>query len=855
MNQNEELLIDTFSGLAQRETEFLHHAITALVSTLDIDQVLVKLLDYLKQVVPFQSACVFLQSDDKKLLRTVACSGFTDVDQVIGIDYPTKDPLIEIIYSTGKPLILEDAQKDERFKGWGKTKGVRGWMGIPLIARGEVFGLLTLDSYQVAAYSSKNANLAQAFANQAAIAIENTRLFEAAQQRAEEANTLRKAAAAVTETLQQDEAIQRILEQLSRVIPYDSASVQLKMGDYLEIVGGRGWEDTSTVIGLRIPVPGNNPNTLVLQQRTPHILSDARSFEPSFRQKPHNHIRSWLGVPLIVQDRVIGMLALDSTQVNYYTPHHADLVAAFADQVAIVLENARLYSAQRQRADELSTLFLTSAAMSAHIELDQVLAEITNQTTNALNGTSCYVSLVDEDSRSAKVVAEYYSSDANPVERRSSIGISYSLSGHDLKQISNNQAIVTHISDLNGDTATIEELTAYNGKTCLSMPLIARGRVIGELALWDSRTERIFTDSEIRLGQTIANQAAIALEQARLYEVERQRVEQLDALRATAADITAELELSKLLEIILKRAIALISATGGDLGLYDEDTSQLIIVTSHNMGKDYTGTKMDLGEGVMGHVAETFKPLIIQDYEAWEGRSPQYLDGPWHAAMSSPLTVHGRLVGTIGIVDSDHNRQFTSDDLNLLNLFAQQAAIAIRNAQLHAEVQRLAATDSLTGLYNRRGLFELGEREVERVRRFKHPLAAIMLDIDHFKQVNDSYSHAVGDQVLKVLAELCKSELREIDLIGRYGGEEFAILLPETNEISAITVAERLRMSVEKKPIETSRGEISITISLGVTTAGPDAPELPILLDHADTAMYTAKIAGRNRVSITRIQP
>jgi diguanylate cyclase (GGDEF)-like protein len=855
MHSDSDLLVDKLSTLAHGEDEFLRQAITSLVSTLDIDEVLEKLLLYIKQIVPFESACVFLQTDDKNYLRSVACSGFANADNVIGFNYPIDDPLIKTIQSGATPLILNDAKKDPRFKGWGGTEDIRGWMGIPLISRGQVFGLLTLDSLELAAFSSDDANLVQAFANQAAILIENSRLYEAAYQRAEEADTLRKAVAAVTETLQQDEAIERILVQLGRVVPYDSASVQLKKGGYLEIVGGRGWGRSSSVVGFRFPLPGDNPNTLVIQERKPIILGDAQSYHPSFRIHPHNHISSWMGVPLIVQDRVIGMLALDSKQKDFYTSHHADLVTAFADQVAIVLENARLFSIQRQRADELATLFSTSAAMSAHIELNQVLAEITRQTTLALNGTSCYVSLLNEDNISAKVVAEYYTSDANPAERRSSIGISCPLTSHDLNQFSKNQAIVTHISDPDGDLITIEELTAFNSKTCLSLPLIARSRVIGELALWDSRTERDFNESEIRLGQTIANQAAIALEQARLYEVERQRVEQLDALRATAADITAELELSKLLEIILQRAITLISATGGDLGLYDKGKSQLLIVTSINMGIDYTGTIMALGEGVMGSVAETLQPLIIQDYSSWEGRSPQYQNGPWHAAMSSPLIVHGRLVGTIGIVDSDPERQFTLHDLNLLTLFAQQAAIAIHNAQLHSEVQKMAITDPLTGLYNRRGLFELGEKEIERSLQSRCPIAAIMLDIDHFKQVNDSFSHAVGDQVLKELANRCKDHLRKNDLLGRYGGEEFAILLSDTDEECAIEIAERLRKSVEEKAIETDRGIISITISLGVSVAFENSPELAILLDHADTAMYAAKLAGRNRVSVNQINP
>jgi diguanylate cyclase (GGDEF)-like protein len=165
-------------------------------------------------------------------------------------------------------------------------------------------------------------------------------------------------------------------------------------------------------------------------------------------------------------------------------------------------------------------------------------------------------------------------------------------------------------------------------------------------------------------------------------------------------------------------------------------------------------------------------------------------------------------------------------------------------------MQRIAVTDVLTGIYNRRGLFEAGQREIKRAYRFERPLAAIMLDIDHFKQINDAYSHAIGDQVLQSLAKLCRANLREIDILGRYGGEEFAILLPEANCVDANQVAERLCQLIARTPILTEVGPIHITVSMGVTCTECEATDLAILLDRADTAMYTAKRAGRNRVAV-----
>jgi diguanylate cyclase (GGDEF)-like protein len=165
------------------------------------------------------------------------------------------------------------------------------------------------------------------------------------------------------------------------------------------------------------------------------------------------------------------------------------------------------------------------------------------------------------------------------------------------------------------------------------------------------------------------------------------------------------------------------------------------------------------------------------------------------------------------------------------------------------EVQRLAITDSLTNLYNRRHFSKVGENEVQRVCRYGRSLSAIMLDIDHFKRVNDTFGHKVGDQILQGVAESCRQELRAVDVLGRYGGDEFVILLPENDRVAAGKVAERLRKTIAHRQLNTAKGPIKVTASLGVVSVDCDKPSLETLLSRADKALYVAKKRGRNRVS------
>ncbi len=168
--------------------------------------------------------------------------------------------------------------------------------------------------------------------------------------------------------------------------------------------------------------------------------------------------------------------------------------------------------------------------------------------------------------------------------------------------------------------------------------------------------------------------------------------------------------------------------------------------------------------------------------------------------------------------------------------------------QVLSEVQKLSMTDELTGLYNRRALFEISEREIERSRRFGHTFSLLLMDIDYFKGINDEHGHVTGDEVLQILSEHLRQSLREMDIITRHGGDEFVVILPETSLEKAFEVAERFCNKVAEAPFETQHGLIKITVSIGVTEAPPDSESLDKLLEQADLALYLAKEKGRNRV-------
>jgi diguanylate cyclase (GGDEF)-like protein/PAS domain S-box-containing protein len=322
-----------------------------------------------------------------------------------------------------------------------------------------------------------------------------------------------------------------------------------------------------------------------------------------------------------------------------------------------------------------------------------------------------------------------------------------------------------------------------------------------------------------------------------------------EALRDTAAALSSTLSFEEVLERVLTNVGNVVPHDAVNIMLVEDDKARIVRYHGYReLGREAEALAeaRPIEEKPQLHrMAITHQPLTFSDTLLL----PQWEPGWIRSYAGAPIVIKERLVGFINLIGLTANF-FNKEHAFRLQVFADQAAIAIENARLYAEVQRLATLDDVTGISNRRRLFELGQREFERSRRYGVALAAILLDIDRFKKINDTYGHNHGDQVLTKIASTINQNIREIDLFGRYGGEEFVVLLPQTERECAQEVAERLRGLVAALSFDTPRGTFGVTISLGIALMSADIPSLAILIDRADQAMYAAKQAGRNKVEI-----
>jgi diguanylate cyclase (GGDEF)-like protein len=216
--------------------------------------------------------------------------------------------------------------------------------------------------------------------------------------------------------------------------------------------------------------------------------------------------------------------------------------------------------------------------------------------------------------------------------------------------------------------------------------------------------------------------------------------------------------------------------------------------------------------------------------------------------LSPLLSSQGAVTGLVR-VESPQKDAIDNEDQRLLESLVVLASLSTENAKLYRETQELAITDGLTKLLLRRQLLERLEDELKRAAQSGTPLSFILLDIDHFKAVNDTYGHPAGDKVLREIAQMVKKRVRDVDLCGRYGGEEFAVLLPATDLKGAKLVAERIREGVGREPFELRGESRRITVSLGISSFPGDAQEMEDLIERADEALYRSKERGRDRVT------
>ncbi len=335
----------------------------------------------------------------------------------------------------------------------------------------------------------------------------------------------------------------------------------------------------------------------------------------------------------------------------------------------------------------------------------------------------------------------------------------------------------------------------------------------------------------------------------------RRTVDQLAAFNEIAKALTSTLELRQVLGLVMLKVSELLKPRNWSLILLDPATGLLRFELAVGEGAEkLLQLRLKPGEGIAGAAFATGQARIVEDVRKapdFADRFDQVSDFETRSVLAVPLVSRGRPLGVIELVNGPEDPIFVQGDLEALTGIAEFAAIGIENARNFERVQELTLTDEHTGLYNARHLRSLLEGEVARALRFHHPLSLIFLDLDRFKAVNDTYGHLAGSALLKEVGEVLAGCTRQVDSAFRYGGDEFAVLLVETDAEGARHTALRICDAIRARPFLRASGvEVRLSASLGVAALPDHAQTASALLQCADQAMYQAKAGGRDQVVV-----
>lgn len=386
----------------------------------------------------------------------------------------------------------------------------------------------------------------------------------------------------------------------------------------------------------------------------------------------------------------------------------------------------------------------------------------------------------------------------------------------------------------------------------ICFPLESHDELFGFVALFDGDMQHL----DVHLVELIANRVAsklMQLKKKRDHLLEGSLASSLMALTNTLLSAESKEELYKNL---LETAADLVGAARGSIMLVDKSGQRLQIGFSKGMAEGLAQTiTVKVGEGIAGKVASNGLPLLIDDIEkdprvAISNR-PRFRT---KSLLCMPLKLKDRTIGVINLSDKKNMKAFTEADMNFLASFANLASLMVERTwtmERYSTLEHLSITDPLTGLYNRRFMKNRLEEEISRSTRHGLNISVIFLDLDFFKSYNDYCGHLAGDRALQKTADILKAMVRDMDIVIRYGGEEFCIILPDTAKKEAVVVAERIRQKIEKEsfPGEENLPLGRLTASFGIASFPEDGHTCTTLVHSADMAMYRAKSEGRNRIA------
>jgi len=545
-------------------------------------------------------------------------------------------------------------------------------------------------------------------------------------------------------------------------------------------------------------------------------------------------LRTVVGISLQAKQRVFGVLLLGTPDNRNFTPPELRLLLALGHQIGMAVENSYLIQQTARRSEELHILNEIGRVLSSTLEPDTLFERIYSEMRRLLDVGSMFIAYYDAKSDQVRFEMEVVDGERVPKRTRAS--------GNYLTEY-----IVRTCQPLLIRERFDEEMKRrgierdFAASSICAVPLVLYDRAIGVVAV-HSTHERAFDEGHVELLRVLASEAAVAIENARLFSEEQKKSKQLTLVNNVSSHAITTLNPEEMLSKIAAEIEGALPYDHIGIAILDANAKELVVNAEAGARRDALGRHILIGEGLVGQVARDGQMVVVAEVNV---TSPRPVLPGTASAIALPVTYGENMLGVL-YVESSELCEFPDDDVRLLRTLADLFAGALNNALTFQRAQEQAITDGLTGVKTHRFLMEALSSEWKRSTRANRPFSLVLMDLDRFKFVNDFYGHLEGDVVLQRVGHILEQNCRRSDVVARYGGDEFVILMPETGMEQAHQLASKLRGWVAADPLLRDK---NITASFGIASFPIHGSTPQELIQVADSSMYLSKHQGGNSVS------
>jgi diguanylate cyclase (GGDEF)-like protein len=549
----------------------------------------------------------------------------------------------------------------------------------------------------------------------------------------------------------------------------------------------------------------------------------------------HERVPAMTAVSLDTREHHFGTLMFPHTSARGFASSHLRLLAGLARQIGMTLENYALMHKAQRRTKESELLTQVGQAVSSHLDPDAVLATVHRELGHLFDTQNFYVAFLD----SGEIRFELEVEEGKVLPKRSrkaGNGISEYVihSGRPLLIRSDMESARSKLGFFFGGRAA---------KCFMAVPILRFNQPVGIMAAMNYEREFAYENRDLEVMETAAGQVAVAMENARLFAEEQRRARDLEFLNSVSKTAISSQSAEQMLAGIVGEIQKNFRFDHIGIGILDYPSKDIEIKAEAGTMITALGRRVPLGSGIIGKAARANELTLVKDVS--ESRMQSLLPEA-RSALAIPLTYAETLLGVLNL-ESREARAFPEQEVLILRTLADLLATALHNAFVFQKMQQQAITDSLTGIKTRRFFLEAVQAEWKRASRSGRPFSVVMVDLDRFKDINDTLGHLEGDLVLARIGRLLEQKSRQSNVVARYGGDEFVILMPETSLEQAQALSERLRLWIATDPM---LNEMKITGSFGVATYPLHGAQVEDVLRVADAGMYISKKDGGNRVSM-----